>query len=476
MNNKWRINAKGLDNVDVLFTLGNGNIGIQASIKGHKTHMYRAGNYEDVKGMDCIKELDSPFDINSTKYKITSQILDMREGVLYEKYESKTKPKVKFNSITFVSAVNSVYLGIKVEYKESNSNIWQTQSNSPDFYVHYYDHIKKFKGYWDTISENIPLANITDQRVLLSLYHLIIAGNTFNTTSIGARGLTSYGYKGHIFWDTEIFMLPFYTDNFPNIAKNMLIYRYNCLNEAKKKAKKFGYKGAMFAWESAKTGKEETPKECNTSIYEQHITADIAFAVVEYYKKTNDVEFMEKYGNELLREINKFWLSRIDNKRGILGVTGADEYHVNIDNNAFTNYMVASSINEYNFNGKSIASTISNIYNNYNIVEQYNNYFKKPTKIKQADVLMIFLLFPQYFSDKIMLANYNYYEPKTDHSSSLSAGVHAILAKRLDLKEDTKKYFNRMLDTDLKNIYNNTHEGIHMANCGLVYQYYKEAK
>lgn len=173
--------------------------------------------------------------------------------------------------------------------------------------------------------------------------------------SIGAKGLTGEGYKGHVFWDTEIYMLPFYCYTYPEIAKNMLIYRYNGLSGAHKKAKRYGYEGALYPWESAIDGEEETPRYAALNIHtgkankvwsgikEHHISADIAYAVIKYYEITKDEEFMGKYGIEMLTDICKFWYTRTTNKNGrleILDIIGPDEYNEHIDNNAYTNYLV----------------------------------------------------------------------------------------------------------------------------------------
>jgi len=165
--------------------------------------------------------------------------------------------------------------------------------------------------------------------------------------------LSGEGYRGHIFWDAEIFMLPFYAYVYPEAAKNMLQYRYNRLEQARNIAKEHGYKGAMFPWESAGTGEEETPtwsKDLDGSIirirtneFEHHITADIAYACHLYYEVTNDQKFMKDYGYEMMFETARFWASRVEKRKsgkyGIKNVIGPDEFHEKVNNNAFTNYL-----------------------------------------------------------------------------------------------------------------------------------------
>ena len=167
--------------------------------------------------------------------------------------------------------------------------------------------------------------------------------------------MTGFGYKGHVFWDTEIFMLPYFNITNPLLTHNMLMYRYFTLDEARKKAVNNGYKGALFAWESADTGEETTPQFVNhlkenrririwCGDTEQHINCDVAYAVWKYFLTTDDKDFFLKYGAEIILETARFWSSRVEynpkmDRYEIKTVIGPDEYHENIDNNYFTNAM-----------------------------------------------------------------------------------------------------------------------------------------
>lgn len=188
-------------------------------------------------------------------------------------------------------------------------------------------------------------------------YHLFIMTPAHDSRmGIGAKGLSGEGYKGHSFWDTEIFMLPFFTFTQPAIARSLVEYRYHTINGARKKAKENGYKGAMYPWESAWADDGEvTPvwgaadiiTGKSTKIWsgfiEQHITSDISFAIWQYYQVTGDEDFMDKYGYEILLDTGIFWASRLqwneDKKQyHINEVIGPDEYKEHINNDAFTNY------------------------------------------------------------------------------------------------------------------------------------------
>ncbi|KHF28388.1 Kojibiose phosphorylase [Anoxybacillus sp. BCO1] len=188
-------------------------------------------------------------------------------------------------------------------------------------------------------------------------YHLIIMTPAHDARfGVAAKGLTGEGYKGHSFWDTEIFILPFFTYTFPHIARSLLEYRYNTIEGARRKARANGYEGAMYPWESAFTGDEVTPvwgavdivtgkaTKIWSGFIEQHITSDIAFAVWQYYKVTGDEDFMKRCGYEMLFDTATFWASRLEwneekKQYHINDVIGPDEYKEHVNNNAFTNYM-----------------------------------------------------------------------------------------------------------------------------------------
>jgi kojibiose phosphorylase len=191
-----------------------------------------------------------------------------------------------------------------------------------------------------------------------NLFQLLIAAPRHDDkVSIPAKTLSGFGYRGHVFWDTEIFILPFFTFTQPAIARNLLSYRYHTLPGARRKASHYGYKGAMFAWESAASGDEVTPRWAlpndpyadDVRIWcrdrEIHISSDIVYAVWYYWLATCDQEWLRDYGAEIILETAIFWISRVawDNKEEryeIRDVIGADEYHEYVSNNAFTNRMV----------------------------------------------------------------------------------------------------------------------------------------
>jgi kojibiose phosphorylase len=197
--------------------------------------------------------------------------------------------------------------------------------------------------------------------VRYNIYQLRISASSHDDRySIAAKGLTGFGYRGHIFHDTEIFMLPFFIYVLPDFARNLLLYRYNLLGTAREKAASNGYEGAQYPWESTLDGREATPTSIvhpeNGDIIpvlngfiELHITASIAHAAQEYWHITGDDAFMHDYGAELLLSTALFWASRAErneahNDYEISNVIGPDEWHEHANNNAFTNYMARENL------------------------------------------------------------------------------------------------------------------------------------
>ncbi|MFH1715222.1 MAG: glycosyl hydrolase family 65 protein [Elusimicrobiota bacterium] len=404
------------------------------------------------------------------------------------------------------------------------------------------EHRKAWLYRWEMA--DIDIKNRVDilRALRFNLYHLLIASDKHTKdVSIGAKTLSGEGYRGHVFWDTEIFILPFFVYTDPELAKNFLMYRINRLNSARANAKLNSYKGAMFPWESADTGEEATPAwykkrdgsigKVETGKLEHHITADISYAVVLYYDATRDDIFMLEHGFELLCETARFWASRVEyNKKKkyyeIKNVIGPDEFHENVNNNAFTNYMAGWNLKKaaqlYKEFSARYKRTVDNLkkkliltdnevsawekigeqiyfpVSKTGIIEQFEGFFdlekcpspprqgeysmpgdsiktqsehlQKTQFVKQSDVLMLLYLFPEEFTYSETRKNYLFYERRTLHRSSLSVCVHSIISNEISEHDDTEMYFHVSLLADLKNIYNNTDHGIHAASLGGAWQ------
>ncbi|MFC1699243.1 glycoside hydrolase family 65 protein [Candidatus Omnitrophota bacterium] len=403
------------------------------------------------------------------------------------------------------------------------------------------DHIASWQRLWKRADIEIAGTKNLQENLRFNIYHMLICAHyDHGFSSIGARTLSGEGYRGHIFWDAEIFLLPFYLFTFPRVAKNMLLYRYKRLAKSRELAQKEGYKGAKFAWESADTGEDETPEwskdldgtviKIYTHQQEHHITADIAYAVYKYYLATNDEKFMENCGYEMLFASARFWASRVRyNKRRrkyeINNVIGPDEFHCQVNNNAFTNMMAKWNLaTAYRLVGdlkrkkspalkklrqklnlkdkevkawKKIAAAIAVKSNNRNVIEQFDGYFKLkkvnlsrtdengipliPAKlrpknlgqtnlVKQSDVVMLLYMLNDIYSLSTKQANYNYYMPKTVHKSSLSPSIHALMGAEVGDLSRAYSLFKVSLRADISDVYNNSHEGIHAASLGGTWQ------
>lgn len=371
----------------------------------------------------------------------------------------------------------------------------------------------KWQDFWKQKRIVITSKDKADQLALdFSLYHIeAMTPGHDNRLSIGARGLTGEGNNGFVFWDTEMFIAPFHLFTEPEIAKRLLRYRHHHIKEAKVNAYQSGYEGTLFPWASAFSGKEETIKGSEAKSSE-HIVADIAFAVVQYYENTLDESFMATDGLELLKETARFWVSRTTDKNGdlfIKNVIGPDEYTGQVDNNAYTNYMAFFNVqNAFNFMRKyndpdaeltqKCDDFLKRIYlpkpNDENIIPQDDTFLSKPEidlteyrqsiasreilldyslqelnelqVLKQADVVMLLYLFPDLFSTEIVKKNLEYYEELTVHDSPISKSIHAIVAARCDYQEESYLLFQEGCSIDLGPNPKSSDDGIHAASMG----------
>ena len=207
---------------------------------------------------------------------------------------------------------------------------------------------------WATADVEITGDEETQRKARFAIYHLIGCANPEDEyASAGARSLTGERYKGHVFWDTEIFVLPFFVYTHPPSARSLLMYRYHTLPAAREKARSLGYRGALYAWESTDTGEDVTPPfvynsagerlEILTGSQEHHISSDIAYGIWQYWRATQDEGFFLEAGAEMLLEVARFWASRAergeDGRYHVQKVIGPDEFHEHADDNAYTNLM-----------------------------------------------------------------------------------------------------------------------------------------
>lgn len=368
------------------------------------------------------------------------------------------------------------------------------------------DHFINFENKWNTSDVIIKGNEEAQFAIRYSIYHLLILGNEKYETSIPARGVSGETYKGAIFWDTEIFLLPFFTLTNPKVAKKLLKYRINTLNGALDKAKEYGYEGAFYAWESQEYGQDAcskynvtdpiTNEPIRTYFNEKqiHISFDISYAVFQYINATLDESILDEKCFNMLIEIANFALSystKIDDKYHVLDVIGPDEYHERVDDNAFTNYLInyvikntIKYLRKYNYKEELISKYqeyIDNLYlpkvNEDNLIEQFKDYFKLedttievvrsrlrhpmdywgtengvayPTRIiKQADVITLLVLLNEEFNESVKKANFDFYYPYTEHGSSLSSSMYSIVASELNYTDIAYDMFMKSATIDL---------------------------
>ncbi|MBI5425368.1 MAG: glycoside hydrolase family 65 protein [Opitutae bacterium] len=379
----------------------------------------------------------------------------------------------------------------------------------------------------DVLIEGDDEAQLALRYSLLQL--LMVAPVAGSANSIPARALSGQVYKGAIFWDTEMFMFPFFLHTYPEKAVELLRYRIKTLDGARRKAATEGpgYRGAFYAWESQDTGDDActyfnigdpiTGRELRTHFRDKqvHISGDVAIALWQYFKITGDDTLLREGGAEVILECARFYYSYAHFKKDraryeILDVIGPDEYHERINNNAFTNVVVRETFEialavvdhlrqrcpeelvallaklDIERELPAFADAAARLFvpapdPTTGVIEQFDGYFKLrdasidelkakmvhpheylgagqglavPTKvIKQADVVMMLNLFKARYSTEVKRANWAYYEPRTEHGSSLSACAYALVATEFGDTESAYRYFLKTATIDLKAAY-----------------------
>ncbi len=486
--------------------------------------------------------------INGDKIEEKPELsIDRRKVTISNNYDltqGQTLVIEKFSNIYTTRDITSENLTIEQIRDASLDEIKEISNMS--YEILFNSNKEVWSSYWN--DQNIVIeGNDYDQLAIrFAQYHLkVMTPSHDNRCGIAAKGLSGEGYKGHSFWDTEIFILPFYTYSKPEIARKLLEYRYLSIGGARKKAKDNGYEGAMYPWESAwlEDG-EVTPvwgavdivTGKSTKIWsgfiEQHITSDITFAIWQYYMVTNDEDFMEKYGYEIMFDTAIFWASRLEwdeikQRYHINEIIGPDEYKEHVDNDAFTNWLaywtIETAINYYNKLKESDSEVIRKLESKLSLQNAMENWTTKLPKIylpeprdldnvipqndtflsledidltkyknqehigsmfkdynldqvnkiqvvKQADVVMLLYLLEHKFSKEVKKANYDYYEKRTLHDSSLSLSTHSILASDIDEKDLAYKLFQEATKIDLGENMKTSDHGIHAASLGGLWQ------
>lgn len=383
------------------------------------------------------------------------------------------------------------------------------------------------QAFWSRAWENIDIRIDGDaesqQGVRFSIFNLHQTYHGYDPAlNIPCKGLTAEVYYGEIFWDTETYCLPYYMFNNPKAARNLLLYRHKYLPQACERAKELGLEGARYPMCTL-----DGTESCATwqhGDFEIHVSVAVSYAIWHYVRVCGDKKLLYKEGIEMLLQICRFYASHgeYSPRNGdfcLYGVMGPDEYHMNVNNNCYTNVMVKKTF-EYTLavieemrkaDPKALARVSRKVglrkdeaaewrrmarkmripYDpKRDLFEQHDGYFDLPevdvknfpqsqipvykhwpylkifryNMIKQPDVLLLPLFFSGDYALKTKRINYDYYEARTIHESSLSPGVHSILASELGKSREAWEFFTYMVRMDLDNYNHNTEQGLHVTS------------
>ena len=316
-------------------------------------------------------------------------------------------------------------------------------------------HTKAWEELWksDIIIEGDPQSQ---QDVHSMLYHLYSFSREGTALSPSPMGLSGLGYNGHVFWDTELWMFPSILVLHPEIAKSLIEYRYQRLDAAKRNAFSKGYKGAMYPWESAETGVEETPVWALSGPFEHHITACVGIAAWNYYCVTQDKQWLREKGYPILSATADFWASRVErNGAGhydIKNVVAADEWAENVDNNAFTNAAAKSNLQFATEAAKVLGITPDadwmKVANNIPILKMENGVTREHATyngegIKQADVNLLSYPLKQVTDAVQIKKDLEYYETRVPNEGTpaMTQAVFTTIYARLGNPEKAYHWF-----------------------------------
>ncbi|QAA34997.1 glycoside hydrolase family 65 protein [Clostridium manihotivorum] len=382
------------------------------------------------------------------------------------------------------------------------------------------EHLSEF---WNLADIDIEGDEKLRQGLKYNLYQLFQAVGRDDRSNITAKGLSGEGYEGHYFWDTEIYILPFFILCYPKLAKGLLRYRYNILGLARQRALEMGHKkGAAYPWRTI------IGKECSSyfpaGTAQYHINGDIAYSYIQYYLATGDLDFIKEFGLEVIFETARIWIEIGHFDKGLFkidAVTGPDEYTAIVNNNYYTNVMAkfnlkwASKLYD-EFRNKD-SEFIRELSKRINIEEKEVRLFEKAYKnmylpydeelkinpqddsflhkaiwdfentpsenyplllnyhpltiyryqvLKQADTVLAHFLVEDEVEFNIIKNSYDYYEKITTHDSSLSCAAYSIMASKVGYTDLAYKYFIETARLDLDDTHGNTKDGIHTANMG----------
>ncbi|WP_026507308.1 glycoside hydrolase family 65 protein [Butyrivibrio sp. MC2013] len=387
--------------------------------------------------------------------------------------------------------------------------------------AYYYDAQEQYMAaFWDNADMEILGDEDSSLSACFNIYQLLQSAGTMKRSSIAAKGLSGEGYEGHYFWDTEMFLMPFFNLTDREVARSLISYRYDTLKEARENARLLGHKkGALYPWRTINGTECSGYYVSGTAAY--HINGAIAYAICSYYDISGDIDFMMDKGEEILLETARLWRcagSYYKDRFMLFDVTGPDEYTCMVNNNYYTNLCAAynmeraaqimeeitvidggrlmDKLSSSREELESLKEAAKKIYLPYDeelgINPQDDSFLQKPVwdieatpkeefpllmhhhplelyryqVCKQADTVLAHFLFEDRVDAETRKKSFEYYEKITTHDSSLSRCVFAIAAARLGEKKKALSYFGDSVKMDLMNLQGNTGDGIHTANMG----------
>jgi kojibiose phosphorylase len=373
----------------------------------------------------------------------------------------------------------------------------------------------EWAAYWRKADIRIAGDRTAQMMARFFVFHLLQSASLTNprlglSASIPAKSLSGPGYNGHVFWDTEIYMLPFFSQQFPEVAESLLQYRHDRLGAAARHARKSGAEGARFPWESADTGLEECPKwiprgggylRWKGGEQEVHITADVAMGYHQHIRATGRDALLHGPALDIAAGTARYWASvarksKTGDSWQIRTIIGPDEYHSGVNNSVYTNAMAAWNLRWADELLDRCRTRHPDLYRRFKIThgitaseqkrwreiarhlqinfdpatglyEEFDGYFRHPRQqIKQADVLLMLHLLPERSGPGVFLRNFNRYYPVTLHDSSLSPALHVLFSLDCGRPEKAYPYLRMTCDIDGKKRGATTDEGIHSASLG----------
>ncbi|PAB60288.1 glycoside hydrolase family 65 protein [Anaeromicrobium sediminis] len=450
-------------------------------------------------------------------YEIENNKLDNRVETIY-KIQAKKDEKITLNK--YISYVTS--RDLKEEELIPRAKEVVKRAKIDKFERLLEDQINYLEEYWYKADVHIKGDEQLQQGLRFNMFHLLQSAGRDGKTNIAAKGLTGEGYEGHYFWDTEIYMLPFFLYHHPEISRKLLEYRYSILDKARERAREMAHPtGALFPWRTI--AGEECSAYYPAGTAQYHINGDVALAIKRYMDTTEDTEFLLKYGAEMIFETARLWadLGTFIEKKGfcINGVTGPDEYTAIVNNNIYTNLIAKVNLSYANEVATWIKENEPKAYEELakkidlkggelelfkraademyvpcdkerGLYAQDDNFFERgvwdfentpkekyplllhfhPLVIyrhqvcKQADLVLALFLLGENFTLEEKKKNYDYYEKITTHDSSLSTCIFSIMASEIGYHEKAYDYFMKTARMDLDDHKGNTTHGVHAAN------------